>query len=366
LNRYAGSPLAIEAISCDRCHGPADAHLQQPSRKTILNPAELQPELRDSICEQCHLSGSQRVLNPGWKPGAFEPGLALEEALTVYVPEGGGGADFKVVSHSERLALSRCFRESAGAMWCGTCHDPHADSTDARADFIRKCETCHVDLTAKGHGAPTGDCVACHMARRKSHDSGHSAFTDHAISVRREVSERDRSPASEPLRAWREPAAGLRERNLGIAYARRAETSASIEDARRARRLLTSALTGFPDDADVVGGLGMSLLLMGASRDGTKMLERAIALEPANPLRYPPAAAAQWQLGEDDSAMETLRAAIEADPYYLPAYRMLAHILSESGQRNEARKVWASYLLRVPQSVNARLALEAFEEPHAR
>jgi hypothetical protein len=57
---------------------------------------------------------------------------------------------------------------------------------------------------------------------------------------------------------------------------------------------------------------------------------------------------------------------MRADPFYLPAYRMLAHILAAEGQRDEAHKVWDEYLRRTPESVNARLAMKASEVSNAR
>jgi tetratricopeptide (TPR) repeat protein len=198
------------------------------------------------------------------------------------------------------------------------------------------------------------------MARRQSRDSGHSAFTDHRIAARPYLpaAAKEQPQQGRQLQAWREPGAEWKDRNLGIAYAREAETSGSSQDLQRSLRLLGAVERRFPTDPDVLGGLGMALLLSGSERRGIEKLERAIAAEPANSLRYPPVAAAWWQLGDEAKAMETLRSAIRTDPYYLPAYRMLAHILAGQGQSAEARKVWETYLRHVPQNLTARLALQ--------
>src|SRR5579863_3684057 len=67
LNEYRSPifPASEEAITCERCHGPAQRHLADPRSGTIVNPAKLAPAARDSICEQCHLFGVARVPNPG-------------------------------------------------------------------------------------------------------------------------------------------------------------------------------------------------------------------------------------------------------------------------------------------------------------
>ncbi len=45
LNRYK-PPMVALGISCDRCHGPVDAHLRQPSRTNIVHPAKLPAKKR--------------------------------------------------------------------------------------------------------------------------------------------------------------------------------------------------------------------------------------------------------------------------------------------------------------------------------
>jgi Cytochrome c554 and c-prime len=74
-NQYRSPPFAAESITCERCHGSAEKHLTDPRAGTIINPAKLAPAACDSICEQCHLLGVGRVLNPGKKqPKRAAPG----------------------------------------------------------------------------------------------------------------------------------------------------------------------------------------------------------------------------------------------------------------------------------------------------
>ena len=60
--RLANQP--ISGITCERCHGPSSEHMRRPSAKNTINPAKLSGAARDSICEQCHLEGETRILNP--------------------------------------------------------------------------------------------------------------------------------------------------------------------------------------------------------------------------------------------------------------------------------------------------------------
>src|SRR6266481_1791170 len=128
LNRYENPPFSSETISCNRCHGDPAEHLRNPGRQNIVNAARLSTRARDSVCEQCHLSGETRVLNPGRQWSDFRPGQELEQVFSVYVHDTGHAASdpsIKVISHVEQLALSACARQSGGKLWCGTCHDPH-------------------------------------------------------------------------------------------------------------------------------------------------------------------------------------------------------------------------------------------------
>ncbi len=203
LNRYEDKVFEQEAISCERCHGSPERHLAKPEASTIVNPSKLAPTQRDSVCEQCHLSGEARILNPGRSFGDFQPGMRLEEIFSVYLYERPADAGaFKVVSHVEQLASSQCAQLSGEELWCGTCHNPHEPLNQA-SQYRSKCESCHDAVSLTGHPEPLGGCIECHMPRKQSYDSGHSAFTDHRI-ARRPAADVDQEEAR-TLRAWRDP-----------------------------------------------------------------------------------------------------------------------------------------------------------------
>ncbi len=123
LNEYQSPAFAQESISCDRCHGDP-AKLQMPLPGTIVNPAKLAPALRNSICEQCHLKGVARVLNPGKKTEDFHPGEPLEQVFTIYtaaVPTRSSREALKVISHVDvgpavLASLPRLYRPPCPAL----------------------------------------------------------------------------------------------------------------------------------------------------------------------------------------------------------------------------------------------------------
>ena len=210
------SDMLIGAINCERCHGDTTQHLAHPAKTNVVNPARLEVRARDSVCEQCHLEGVARVVNPGKNLRSFSAGDELERTLSVYVDDGSGpGA--RAVSQVEQLALSRCARESRGKLWCGTCHNPHESKGEDRSRAINAvCSSCHAKSSLVSHKADASACVSCHMPRLRPSDVAHSASTDHRILARRAKSQNTASSSS--IRAWHEPEAALRQRNLGLAY----------------------------------------------------------------------------------------------------------------------------------------------------
>ena len=368
-NRYSDPVLELEAISCDRCHGQTEAHLAAPSPDTILNPAKLPAAQRDSVCEQCHLSGEQRILNPGKTFGAFQPGMELEEVFSVYVNDHGRDAAgrFKVVSHFEQLKLSPCRQKSGERMWCGTCHNPHEKPQAPVSYYRARCLRCHGEALSDRHPQPAEDCVACHMARRHARDSGHSAFTDHLIARRP-----DQSAGAEllapRLRAWREPPdKSLTQRNLGMAYlqvGRRKQRQDYLDEG--ASLLAQLAQTGSLD-SEALEELGSVLVLKqappeaGIREAALRLLGDALRLAPDEPGRYRTLAAALWQSGDREKAIELLNQAIEIDPQVEAAYQVLARIYQESDQPEMALQTWKRYLEAVPQSLSARQALRELQ-----
>lgn len=364
-NRYADPALELAAISCDRCHGDPAAHLARPSRSTIINPASLPAVERDSVCEQCHLSGEQRILNPGKSFGDFRPGMRLEEVLSVYVNDYGASSsgEFKVVSHAEQLKLSRCYGASGGRMWCGTCHDPHDKPTEPAAYYRSKCLDCHGEATLAKHAGPVDACVSCHMARRQSRDSGHSAFTDHFI-LRRPDAEAGTERSAAGIRPWRAAADRiLAQRNLGLAY---------VELGRRNRRpdyldegasLLARLAQASSLDGAGLEALGSVLISKEAPPEAgfedlaIQLLRDALRLNPNGASRHRTLGAAFWQTGAREQAIEHLNRAMRLDPQVRAAYQVMARLYLEVDEPAMALDTWNRYLELVPQSLAARRAV---------
>ena len=362
LNQYRSPVFPEESITCERCHGPVEKHLADPRAGTIINPAKLEPAARDSVCEQCHLFGAARVLNPGKEFSDYIPGQRLEDTYTIYhnaVPAGSPAGAFKVISQAEQLALSACARNSGGKLWCGTCHDPHDKPLQPVEYYRERCLSCHAANfpAPASHPNKESNCIGCHMPRRDAKDGGHTAFTDHRIQRRPET--RPDLPTDTGIVAWREPAPELQRRNLGIAYIdvgmQRRLPSFIVEG----YRTLTEVQKQFANDGDLFKWIGEALLLGRQTSDARYAFDRALQLEPNSALAEADAAAPYIQEGNTDLAVTHLERAVSLDPLYLPAASTLIGLYQKEGKTAEADELAS----KIKQAMSGNSEAERIAQP---
>jgi predicted CXXCH cytochrome family protein len=351
-NQFGDPPFT--PISCERCHGSSAAHLKNPIPGSIVNPARLAPGSRDSVCEQCHLEGEVRVLNPGRDWWDFQAGQAAEGVFVTYLRTAASGT-LRAVSQSELLARSQCARQSGGRFWCGTCHNPHADQQN-RAQALRQvCLSCHGDLFAARHHRAAAECVSCHMPRLRPTNVAHSAITDHSIpriagAPRPEAG----GPSPEP-KAWREPDPALVRRDLGLAYFDLAASTHAAPDLRQAYQMLSQLpLPARQDDPAVEADLGSLLLAQGQAQLAIRMFERASAQDPSNARYVYCLGTALERAGKKEEAVKQLKRSIELDPSQPDAYLELAQLYRKGGQEAESRNALREYLRFMPQNIQLR------------
>jgi tetratricopeptide (TPR) repeat protein len=359
LNRYERAPFQAEAITCERCHGPVEAHLRNPVPSSIINPRKLPFRARDSICEQCHLSGVARIPNPGNQVSDFRAGEELEDVFSVYLFESSRdpkrASPLKVISQSQQLALSTCARQSHGRLWCGSCHDPHETPANPRTYFRIRCLACHgADLA--GHPKPVDDCIGCHMPRRPARDGGHTAFTDHHIS-RWPLSENGSDNRPERLVAWRKPPAAFVERNLGLADIEVGRQFKSASHMLEALQLLTACKRDFPYDPAVATGIGLVLLSMNHGPEAAASFAQAAEVEPGNASHYLDEGFAWRAAKQPGKAIASFEKALQLDPLLEPVYRELVALYSEAHDSKRVRDTWERYLRAFPGSIEAQTGL---------
>jgi hypothetical protein len=348
-NRYENPPVTEDGISCERCHGPAAQHLAKPSRTNIVNPRRLQPDARDSICEQCHLQGEARVLNPAKDWDDFIPGTTLETTFTVFTGDSGDNSPLRVISQSQQLRRSTCWQKSDKRLWCGTCHDPHSEPHDKLVYYREKCLACHAKTLTQTHQTQNSDCTGCHMPSRGTIDGAHAAFTDHQI--RRRPVREELARTARVLVPWRPSPQAYAVRNLGLAYLSVGAQQQSPELLGKAFPLIAEARQTYPQDGELIAGLGVYADLKGMYRKAAEIFELAMQTRPADLTSYQAAASAWMDAGDPSKAIRNLQAAIQADPADEASYVMLAEIYGKENNLKEQSRVLELYLKFRPQSI---------------
>jgi predicted CXXCH cytochrome family protein len=351
-NQFENPPFT--AISCERCHGSAAEHLKNPVPGSILNPSKLAGAKRDSVCEQCHLEGDARVLNPEKDWWDFQAGQPTENTFVTYLDRGNRDT-LRAVSQSELLARSQCARQSGGRLWCGTCHDPHGEVTQNRPKQIQQvCLSCHNALFASGRHRPQEECVSCHMPRLRPTNVAHSAVTDHSI-PRLPGQNRVADTKSE-LRAWREPAdAQVAARALGMAYFDQASSTHDVSDLRKAYEILSRLPKATrQNDPPVEADLGSMLLAQGEVKTAVQLYAAAVAQQPSNARYAYCFGTALEQSGDLGDAVKEFRKSMELDPSQPDAYLALAELYKKNGRAAESQAMIREYLRFMPQNIVLR------------
>jgi hypothetical protein len=347
---------ALSAISCERCHGSAEAHLRKPLPGSIVNPAKLPLAARDSVCEQCHLEGEVRILNPGKHWQDFEAGAALESVFSTYLTPTPPGAGEKAVSHSEQLSLSRCARESAGRLWCGTCHNPHSSAPSRAAEVRGACLACHEQLFSSRRHQPAAECVSCHMPRIRPNNVAHAAITSHRIALPSAQPVLATNPTGQELTAWREPAPLLAARNFGLALFQAGSSVKNWDDVFRSYQILSH----LPQrDPQVLATLGSILLQQKHPDLAVSLYRQALAAEPRNPRFVYVLGVALNAQGNRPAAIAELRHSIELDPSVPDPYRKLSEIYDQLGLHSLSREAITDYLKFMPQNITFRRGISA-------
>lgn len=329
-NRYADPPFADNGIGCERCHGPGSEHVRDPAAARMVNPAKLDPERRDSVCAQCHLSGVSRVTRAGRTFENFRAGDRLADYATYFVRE-GGTPNLRVTSHVERLAASGCKLAAGDALWCGTCHDPHTGANRTQA----ACLSCH----AQAHHIEQ-NCAGCHMPKLAAADAGHGVFTDHSI-PREAARVRAKDAPGRPIAFL----GTVDDRALGIAYAEAGDS-----------RALEFLLKAQPVDSEV--RLRLAAVEPAPTR-AAALYAAVLKSDPANTTALVNLGALYGAAGRASDAAALWKRALETNPALEGAALNLSRVLP----RPEARAVLERYLSFNPGSRAVRERLEALSPP---
>ena len=381
-------PFHELSIGCERCHGPGRDHVEmqlnggEGKSQLIVNPAKLEPRRRESVCNQCHLTGRWRQPRYGKSFLDFRPGQELSEAWTVLVS--GTGYDdqgrAKFTSHVEQMNNSRCFQASEGKLGCISCHDPHRkpDPQEVDAFYRVRCLNCHQQQSCSAdeplRRARDDSCIACHMGTTDVSDIAHSSQTDHRIlktistSTSATVAAGQEwtffDNADERLPAWE------RDRSGGVALYVQYTKNQDPQQLKEAKKKLLAAEAVVGNDPITLSYLGATFLAENDLDSAEKCFAATLKLTPFNEetlqqmahvqfmknnlstaneyfekltqldpwasARFGPYAVSLVKAGDINGAIDALEHSLSNDPTQYRLHLYLATLLESSGRRDEA------------------------------
>jgi Cytochrome c554 and c-prime len=161
-------------IDCERCHGPAAAHVQfhdaHPEEKQAMYMVSFRSLSRSQkidLCAVCH-SGTKHILLKS--TFAFKMGDSLASYM---IPLSTGDQLDVHGNQTQLLSQSKCYRMSD--IDCSTCHNAHVNQHGFVKSFNNHCQGCHSPgnhfckmATSSNMDFLQNNCTSCHMPLQAS------------------------------------------------------------------------------------------------------------------------------------------------------------------------------------------------------
>jgi predicted CXXCH cytochrome family protein len=187
--KWTGNKAEL-GIACEKCHGPGSAHVNDPGKDTIINPARLNALQQYQLCGQCH----SRVTNKTEKDLAFPQGFVngntdLHDRVEFWTystkPGNFWGNEF-ASKNRQQYNDSRMSKHYSVGVTCITCHNVHSPQKGESQLRIAKpalCSSCHEAsdrMFKESVMASLGvNCTDCHMAKIASRSGATKKAKDH-------------------------------------------------------------------------------------------------------------------------------------------------------------------------------------------
>ena len=382
-NHYKEPIFEGRAIGCERCHGPGELHARRPEpandkAPNIVNPAKLEPALREAVCQQCHLQGDIRIVKAGRSLNDFRPGLPLSSVESVFV-KAENLQNSRFFGQVEQMYQSRCFRESSGNMGCVSCHDPHTVPGPVEKDsyYRDRCLKCHSD---RGCSLPQSQrvlegredrCIDCHMPSASNEQVPHTASTLHSIPRFKDRGQSIPGMPDHPqgrdtplihFHSDQLDPRGRSEiaRDLGIALAlnnRAIPKMTPVSVSRMALPLLEKALDSNPTDAPAWEAEGIALWQLARREESLTALRSALAYAPTNEGTLITAGTKAAQLKKQEEAIRDFEKAVAINPWRSDYHQVLAFLRLEREEWQRAIDAARTSIRLQPSNHEARMIL---------
>jgi hypothetical protein len=168
---YFDKTKVIYGMDCERCHGPAAAHVdfhtthpQEKAAKHIAIYKQLTRQQQVEMCAQCH-SGGHTSFNSIFY---FKPGDSLAQYFSPKVKAGGDVRQLDVHGNQYQLLTgSQCYIKS-NVLTCISCHNTHVQERDNMPVLSQRCQSCHQQQqhsfdSQLPANVINSNCIDCHM-----------------------------------------------------------------------------------------------------------------------------------------------------------------------------------------------------------
>ncbi len=158
-------------IGCEDCHGPGEAHADNPKESAVFS----QPD--DQVCGACHSRGVSPQGHPF--PASYQPGDTLTDHFTFTVDDSTRWPDGSAKIHNQQYTDWIASDKMGGAndqpLSCMTCHTAHNAGQGPSQTVLptnELCSGCHAEKTTLARHIPYHQlaitkrdfaCNDCHM-----------------------------------------------------------------------------------------------------------------------------------------------------------------------------------------------------------
>ena len=181
--RHPRTPAAAQG--CETCHGPGEAHAQDPENVKPMQFNRLRAAAVTESCTTCHNRGAHAL----WAGSQHEArNVSCITCHSIHTPR---SAEAQLKAADQLKLCVECHRDKVakrdksghmpvreGKMECSSCHNPHG-STNVRLlragnSINEACASCHAEKRGPylfEHAGVSGDsCATCHDPHGSSND----------------------------------------------------------------------------------------------------------------------------------------------------------------------------------------------------